>query len=67
VHDKWAATVFAPMMLFAAMHMSIFLQLLGCTLGTRISHVHSLLLTSLASAGGSEQQYQGIAGRAPPV
>jgi hypothetical protein len=47
--------------------MAILLKLLGCTLGTRVSHVHSLLLTSLVSAGGSDQQYHGIEDRALPV
>jgi hypothetical protein len=47
--------------------MAIFLELLGFTLWTRVSHDHGLLLTSLVLVGDSDQQYQGIVGRALPV
>src|SRR5712691_10007301 len=40
----------------------LFLELLGGTLGTRISYVHSFLLTSLGSVNDSDQQYHRTGG-----
>ncbi|HEY5865549.1 MAG TPA: hypothetical protein VI542_08375 [Candidatus Tectomicrobia bacterium] len=48
------------------MRIAILLELLGCTLGTHVSHVHSLPLASLVSAGGPGQQYHGIEGCSIP-
>ena len=67
VQDKLPAAGLALMVLLPSICMAIFLKLLGCTLGTHVSHVHDLLLPSLVSAGNSDQQYHGSEGRALPV
>jgi hypothetical protein len=49
VYDKLAATVLALVILLASVNMAIFLELLGATLRTHISHAHGHLLPPLLS------------------
>src|ERR1051325_5687158 len=42
-HDKLAATILALVILLAVVYMAIFLELLGSTLRTRLSHAHGHL------------------------
>jgi hypothetical protein len=43
VQRELSATILALMVLFAIMNVTIFLELLGCTLWTRLSDAHRFL------------------------
>ena len=58
VYDKLAATALALMILLASVNMAIFLERLGATFRTRISHPHGNLLPpflQVRATGYSEQ------------
>jgi len=55
------------MILLPGMNMTIFLEALGSTLWTCLSHDHNALLASLISVDVSGQEYHGIRSTALPV
>jgi hypothetical protein len=67
VQDNLAATRLTLMVLLPGMNMAVFLELLGSTRGTCLSHDHSALLASFVLVGVSGQPYHGIVSPALPV
>ena len=67
VHDELSPTILASMVLLPRVYMAIFLEVLGSTRWTRVSHDHSALAASHISVDGSGQPYHTITSRALPL